>query len=365
MSSTWKSLSNQRNAQKSTGPRTEAGKQRSRANALKHGLSGEGVVLATETLEAIATRLDEWQPGYEKFLSAPEKQWAFEQMVVNSVRIDECQRQEVAHREYDARRAELVWDLDKEVEVAVLGSKIAKQPAIVARQLRGSKYGCAWLMERWRILDRVLQSRTWNDEERELALDMAGLPRVGREELDDPEGLVSGEIALLEELIAGECDALDDNERILAMHGDPVQLSKKVNALRRYESACVKRFHAARRMLMKATVDAVEAIPVVVPEPVEEAPPSPYSPYASAEEERAAVHKAYREYSKAYNAASEEERKTLVPDIAPEVLENYASRTNAPVRLRDSVPACAAPPMNRKQRKAQARQQAQGQRRAR
>ena len=33
------------NAQHSTGPKTAAGKQRSRANALKHGLAGAGVVL--------------------------------------------------------------------------------------------------------------------------------------------------------------------------------------------------------------------------------------------------------------------------------------------------------------------------------
>src|SRR4051794_20930126 len=36
---------NRRNAQLSTGPRTEEGKQRSRANALKHGLTGAGTVL--------------------------------------------------------------------------------------------------------------------------------------------------------------------------------------------------------------------------------------------------------------------------------------------------------------------------------
>jgi len=36
---------NQANAQKSTGPKTEAGKERSRANSLKHGLTGAGVVM--------------------------------------------------------------------------------------------------------------------------------------------------------------------------------------------------------------------------------------------------------------------------------------------------------------------------------
>jgi len=39
---------NKANAQKSTSPRTEAGKQRSSLNALRHGLTGQTVVLPTE-----------------------------------------------------------------------------------------------------------------------------------------------------------------------------------------------------------------------------------------------------------------------------------------------------------------------------
>jgi hypothetical protein len=43
---------NQANAQRSTGPKTAAGKERSRANSYKHGLTGEGIVLpAVEAAE--------------------------------------------------------------------------------------------------------------------------------------------------------------------------------------------------------------------------------------------------------------------------------------------------------------------------
>jgi hypothetical protein len=57
---------NRANAQKSTGPRTDAGKQRSKLNALRHGLTGQTVVLPTEDHSAYQHHsqsfLEEYQP---------------------------------------------------------------------------------------------------------------------------------------------------------------------------------------------------------------------------------------------------------------------------------------------------------------
>jgi hypothetical protein len=57
---------NKANSQKSTGPRTEAGKQRSSRNALLHGLTGQTVVLPTEDHSAYQRHshafLDEYRP---------------------------------------------------------------------------------------------------------------------------------------------------------------------------------------------------------------------------------------------------------------------------------------------------------------
>jgi hypothetical protein len=58
---------NRANAQHSTGPRTEAGKQRSSLNALRHGLTARTAVLPTEDPAAyqghVQQYLDEYQPA--------------------------------------------------------------------------------------------------------------------------------------------------------------------------------------------------------------------------------------------------------------------------------------------------------------
>jgi len=58
---------NKANAQKSTGPRTDAGKQRSKLNALRHGLTGQTIVLPTEDHSAYQRHahglFDHFQPA--------------------------------------------------------------------------------------------------------------------------------------------------------------------------------------------------------------------------------------------------------------------------------------------------------------
>src|ERR1700693_5826961 len=55
---------NRANAQHSTGPKTEAGKKQSSLNALRHGLTGQIVVMPTEDLEAYKLHLESFAGEY-------------------------------------------------------------------------------------------------------------------------------------------------------------------------------------------------------------------------------------------------------------------------------------------------------------
>jgi len=56
---------NRANAQHSTGPKTEAGKKHSSLNALRHGLTGQIVVMPTEDLQAYQSHLESFTGEYD------------------------------------------------------------------------------------------------------------------------------------------------------------------------------------------------------------------------------------------------------------------------------------------------------------
>ncbi len=261
---------NRRNAEKSTGPNTDEGKETSRANAYKHGLSGAGVVMGADEAEAVAQRAEAWRPEFRP--DSPVKEWAFEQVVIHSMRIDQCQSQQQTAREFEAMRAESVWEIDQDASAAVLGDRLARKPEMTARQLLRTKAGCSWMMEQWSSLGRILDAgHDWTDEQRHHALDLTGAPRFGRDEapLNHPKQLVETQFARLNNLIATHHDNLDAFERSAAAKGCPGSLSKTISLLRRYEAACLKRFNAARKMLGAVAVDpqTEEAVPVSPPKP--------------------------------------------------------------------------------------------------
>ncbi len=64
MNPTLRSEINQANAQHSTGPKTEAGKRKSSLNALRHGLTGQIIVLPGDDLEAYQQHVESFTDEY-------------------------------------------------------------------------------------------------------------------------------------------------------------------------------------------------------------------------------------------------------------------------------------------------------------
>ena len=152
------------NAKRSTGPRTEAGKARSRANGIVHGLTGEGVALSIEDAAEVDRRYqalgDELRPVGER------ERILARRAAFLSVRLDRCARYEVAALEEATRSAEADFDDRRQEEVEQCASRLADEPAASVRRLRRLPEGVGWMVE------------TWSDLKRDLLAGLFGFPHL-------------------------------------------------------------------------------------------------------------------------------------------------------------------------------------------
>ena len=141
---------NRANARKSTGPRTEAGKARSRANAVKHGLAGKGVALSTEDAAQLEARHLRMQ---EEF--APTTQLGMDlvhDIATCTLRRDRCRRFLAARLRRLDRRASADFDAGR-IELADrLVAAIEATPRAHRRQLLTMPEGVDRLVEELTML---------------------------------------------------------------------------------------------------------------------------------------------------------------------------------------------------------------------
>ena len=244
---------NQRNARLSTGPQTPEGKARSRANALKHGLAAETLVI--DALEAdFAERKAIWEAEIKP--TTPEACFALEAVVASTFRIEECRRSINARLDRETNRACLVWDLDREADVALIASKLAKQPELVSRQLKASKHGVELMLRTWDRLGESLDTKkgAWSDPEISTAFDLLGIPshlRDGRAPFDPfkagedvyqyRRAFIFSEGDRLRAL-RSELARVDRREREHAETGASAFGTKPIVLLLRYENAAWRRY---------------------------------------------------------------------------------------------------------------------------
>jgi hypothetical protein len=252
---------NRANALKSTGPKTAEGKERSRANALKHGLCASVVV--AEDAKTVMTRTNQ----YFKTLR-PQNDfhcWIVSEVALNSIKIDRAERMERRIRDKIALKAELTWEDDRQLEAMMLGATLGNRPELVVTQLRKTVQGCEWLMTRWAMLKFVADTdKKWTPEQAILAFDLLGTPhefRVGKqpgdsldfdgnllESANDPASVASREIAELKER-REIVRPLNEVNQALAMADLGDDTDPELKRLRRYEGVLHSRVRWCMRQL--------------------------------------------------------------------------------------------------------------------
>jgi hypothetical protein len=170
-----RSEANRRNSQLSTGPRSAEGKEKSRRNGLKHGLTGAGIVVLEEDAGEVERRKGELQAEL-----APQSaigRVMVRRMATLSVRMERSSRREEAAIELRVRHAAEDFDQARLDEADRLLELLGEEPRAHLRKLRGSPEGVERLIEAWQELrsDLTRQPRSkWTAWHLERAANLTG-----------------------------------------------------------------------------------------------------------------------------------------------------------------------------------------------
>ena len=356
---------------RSGGPRTPEGKERSRRNAMKHGLRAR-VILPDDLAAAVAERTALLRDEFEA--STEYEEWLVGEMARAMARLDRCAEMAVADLRRCVDRAALCWEDDRKKAVEDLAARLPKEPSRVVRALRQSRQGADWLLERWEGLDESLRSLGgWDEAQRRLAFDLLGVPlelRLGSTRVPPPAdaeglaGLIRREVARLRDDRDAVLDELDDAERSMAVLGMPLDEDATTARLRRYEASCRRAMNWAHSELRRLKSDASPAPKT----PAEPEPPRPTLPKSAvaflAKRSELADLAAVEEIAEA--PAVVEPAIVEVPAVAEVVVEAPAVVAKAPAVRTLASPSprlLFEPQLNRRGRRAEEKQARQAARR--
>jgi len=202
---------NRANALLSTGPKTEEGKAVSRANSLKHGLTGAGVVVPDEDEGAIRERFERLQAEMN-----PRSELArilVQRVAMLSIRLERAAREEAGRLSVAIRNAGAAFDDARQTRVERLADWIAASPATNARRLRQMPEGVDWMIRTWRELQEDLGNPhiPWSAEHTQRAENLTGRRpsefRVSR--ISALSMATRGDFTFLEAAEGGDLDTQD------------------------------------------------------------------------------------------------------------------------------------------------------------
>ena len=325
-------LANQKNAQLSSGPKTLEGKERSRRNALKHGLAGSGIVLIDEDIAKVERRHDELQA--ELAPSSNLGKILVRDLATQSVRMERAAREETAAIAERVRHAVDAFDLDQHDRAATLMLGLVEDPRSNLRKLRRTPEGVEALLDAWDELRDALAGGGWSERHRTRLENLGGrrvetwrctalgalakaaggdfsaLGTLEGSHLDRDQRAVWAKGELLDRIDAetaaleAQYESLDHEafgqDRVEAPARALFDPSREACLARRYEAESRRGFYRALRELRKAEAEAAarpKAREVAAPSPAlgsfrEKPAPAPRDPRPMAAESRSVADEA-------------------------------------------------------------------------
>src|SRR6185437_780979 len=246
------------------GATTAAGREASKANSTRHGLTSETVFppdLLAEIGVCTTELILQFQPGtaYEH--------WLVGEMGKATAKINRVKSLEQTDIVRVCDRATHFWDADQNAPVEALGLLLPRDTSRVAGELGRTRHGVEWCLKRWRWLGQSLESKgRWTEPQRESAFDLLGIPELYREgctdvpepdDLDGLKALVKAQVAHLEWKLEAGLREFDRLEQAAAIAGVKYSEDAETKKLRRYATASGRAFKWAHKELLRVRAEGV------------------------------------------------------------------------------------------------------------
>ena len=124
---------NRQNASKSTGPKTQMGRDRARRNALKHGLCASKLALPGEEPLTLKIQRDDWIDTLQP--QTPAEVTLVDEAVRADLRLKRCAQAEQARLEWEVVSAPARWLEAREERLVPLTALLTTDPATATRRL--------------------------------------------------------------------------------------------------------------------------------------------------------------------------------------------------------------------------------------
>ena len=285
--------SNRRNSLLSSGP-SESGKLNSKRNGLKHGLTGEGIVLSPEDEAEVASLHDELQAEMQPKTKLG--QLLLGQLAKRFVRLDKCEKRESAATAILVRNSGFAFEDARRAEVEALYARLDADPVDAVRKLIRTLEGTLRLIQALAGLrDKLTRTDrgTWNQLDHDRLERYAGretapfgsyLFRLTRAIMGDLSRLEPQEGAGLDDAARkawavgqmleridveiavhqAHLETFDSNlpaiERAEAADLALFDLSKEANLLRKYEAAAERSLFRTLQEFRQAEAEAAEEV---------------------------------------------------------------------------------------------------------